>query len=300
MFSRTSSPFLSLRYSARAVFSAWSFNFATKPHDVSTTTKKHLEVYVAHCGFAKKMTHGARREDVYGEDACFVSSHKGTHVVGVADGVGGWNAQGVDPSLFSSRLMFECKQVAETGAFEPTRPQMILDKAFTALKAAAKEILGSSTACLAVIHDDAFHAANLGDSGFIIVRDGKILCQSKEQLHFFNAPFQLSSHPPGGRFLSNLPKQADEYHLKLRTGDVIMLATDGLWDNVPVETIVDEMSRLNSPKKLESVCKTIALTALQLSADPRPSPFALKARAQGRMYQGGKPDDITIVLLYVL
>ena len=35
-----------------------------------------------------------------GEDAFFVSSH-GRGAFGVADGVGGWNLEGVDPSRYS-------------------------------------------------------------------------------------------------------------------------------------------------------------------------------------------------------
>lgn len=39
------------------------------------------------------------------------------------------------------------------------------------------------------------HAANLGDSGFMVVRKGKIILRSEEQQHFFNSPFQLSIPP---------------------------------------------------------------------------------------------------------
>ena len=38
-----------------------------------------------------------------GEDAYFVSSH-GQGAFGVADGVGGWNMEGVDPSRYSRCL----------------------------------------------------------------------------------------------------------------------------------------------------------------------------------------------------
>ena len=40
-----------------------------------------------------------------GEDAFFVSSH-GQGAFGVADGVGGWNLEGVDPSRYSRSVSY--------------------------------------------------------------------------------------------------------------------------------------------------------------------------------------------------
>ena len=57
--------------------------------------------------------------------------------------------------------------------------------------------VGSSTACVLVVHQERLYSANLGDSGFMIVRDGKVLTKSKEQVHYFNAPFQLTLPPEG-------------------------------------------------------------------------------------------------------
>lgn len=39
------------------------------------------------------------------------------------------------------------------------------------------------------------HAANLGDSGFLVLRDGDVVFRSRPQQHSFNFPFQL--HMPG-------------------------------------------------------------------------------------------------------
>ena len=37
------------------------------------------------------------------------------------------------------------------------------------------------------------HAANLGDSGFILIRNGRTIFKSPVQQHQFNIPFQLES-----------------------------------------------------------------------------------------------------------
>ena len=57
---------------------------------------------------------------------------------------------------------------------------------------------GSSTACIVVLNKDTctVQTANIGDSGFVVVRAGKVVHKSEEQQHYFNTPFQLSLPPP--------------------------------------------------------------------------------------------------------
>ena len=43
--------------------------------------------------------------------------------------------------------------------------------------------------------ESAIYTANLGDSGFRVVRAGKIVHRSQEQQHYFNTPFQLAVAP---------------------------------------------------------------------------------------------------------
>jgi hypothetical protein len=45
--------------------------------------------------------------------------------------------------------------------------------------------------------DSVLYCANLGDSGFLVLRQGKVVHRSKEQTHAFNTPFQLACPPPG-------------------------------------------------------------------------------------------------------
>lgn len=41
------------------------------------------------------------------------------------------------------------------------------------------------------------YTANIGDSGYMVIRKGQIVHRSQEQQHYFNTPFQLSLPPPG-------------------------------------------------------------------------------------------------------
>ena len=50
---------------------------------------------------------------------------------------------------------------------------------------------GSSTACIVVVNGSTLHACNLGDSGFMVLRDGAVAMRSAQQQHGFNFPFQV-------------------------------------------------------------------------------------------------------------
>lgn len=109
--------------------------------------------------------------------------------------------------------------------------------------------LGSSTACVLVLHRETstLYTANIGDSGFIVVRKGEIVHRSEEQQHYFNTPFQLSLPPPGHghNVLSDSPESADTLSFPVKEGDVILVATDGVFDNVPVKILLDVLKEVS-------------------------------------------------------
>ena len=61
------------------------------------------------------------------------------------------------------------------------------------------QVKGSATACiLRCLPDEGeLHAANLGDSGFLLVRGGNPVFQTPQQQHHFNFPYQLGSKAQG-------------------------------------------------------------------------------------------------------
>lgn len=90
------------------------------------------------------------------------------------------------------------------------------------------------------------YTANIGDSGFIVVREGQIVHRSEEQQHYFNTPFQLSLPPPGQNVLSDSPESADTLSFPVQNGDVILAATDGVFDNVPIDLLLDILKDVSS------------------------------------------------------
>lgn len=70
--------------------------------------------------------------------------------------------------------------------------------------------------------------------------------RSEEQQHYFNTPFQLSVPPPGhgGNVLSDSPESADTLSFPVKDGDVILVATDGVFDNVPTNLLLDTLKEV--------------------------------------------------------
>ena len=100
-------------------------------------------------------------------------------------------------------------------------------------------------------------------------------------------------------FITDGPESSDMQKVELESGDVVLLATDGLWDNVSEQTIVNALKQVDA-NNIQMICNSIALIARRLSHDAHyKSPFALKAGEHGIATSGGKPDDITLVLLYI-
>lgn len=165
-------------------------------------------------------------------------------------------------------------------------------KAYNDLEARGRK--GSCTVCLALITGDGqLHVLNLGDSGLHVVRDGLSLFCTNEQQHYFNCPFQL------GMGSDDSPYDADYYIITdIAADDVLVLATDGVWDNVYEEDIMRlVIEGRRSPRKIAGHISR--LSQRQGRDGSYMSPFAFSASQQGLSYTGGKLDDVTVVVARV-
>ncbi|KAL0082750.1 phosphatase 2C-like domain-containing protein [Phycomyces blakesleeanus] len=250
-----------------------------------------------------------------GEDAFFHTYTPKGMALGVADGVGGWADVGVDPALFSWTLMNNAAVVAK--AENPVDAHHILDSAFNQLRVGGKVPAGSSTACILNLCKvtGQMTTCNVGDSAFLLIRDQKVVYESPSQQHYFNCPYQLTvvpdTYPDRDNYVTDMPKDGDQKSFFLKDGDIIILATDGYFDNVySSETLAlvnSTMSRLTDATEEDEVVttvrglvKTLTDTARRLSLDPkRLSPWARAAQAHGSHYRGGKVDDITCIVTLV-
>lgn len=213
--------------------------------------------------------------------------------------------------------MKTCERLVSCASFNAQKPVNLLSYSYCELLEQKKPILGeclihspitilitlpflpllpgSSTACVLILNreNSTLYTANIGDSGFIVVRNGEIVHRSEEQQHYFNTPFQLSMPPPqhGGNVLSDSPESADTFEFPVRNGDVILVATDGVFDNVPSKLLLDTLKEVEGEQdaiKLQMTANSIALMARSLSFDPDfMSPFSINARRNNINATGG-------------
>lgn len=280
--------------------------------------------------------------------------------MGVADGVGSWREHGVDPRAFSHKLMEECHNIVVESSSKAKQtlsderrcgvmtPQQILSDAYERVK--DENIIGSSTACVAMF-DSVRHQlyfSNLGDSGIIVLRhidtdvagvlgskspssEPKLRAAyvSQQQLLSFNHPYQFGWT---GEELkhneSSFKSAADtcDSSMHIRRGDIVVMATDGLFDNVEIDEIAQialeweeknkfieggvkarekrwqrgisymNVSEREIPQLAHQLCKRARENSLDKTVD---SPFSTLAKENDIMWSGGMPDDCTVIVMHI-
>ena len=127
--------------------------------------------------------------------------------------------------------------------------------------------------------------------------------RSLQQLHYFNCPFQLGftadSAPSSSPF--DLPSSALSASLPLRPDDVVVLSSDGLFDNLDEQQIVQLVSNeLTAGRTVNEVAASLASAAFDRSVDKRvDGPFAAAAKDHNIMWSGGRKDDITVLIAHL-
>ncbi|KAI5679762.1 hypothetical protein M9H77_00989 [Catharanthus roseus] len=229
-----------------------------------------------------------------GEDAFFVSSHNGG-VIGVADGVSGWAEQNVNPALFSRELMANASSFVGDAEVN-FDPRTLIKKAH-----ATTSSVGSATIIVAMLErNGVLKIATVGDCGLKIVRKGQIIYTTSPQEHYFDCPYQLSSEAVGQTYLD-----ATVTSVELMKGDIVVMGSDGLFDNVFDSEIISTVAERNDTT---DTAKALAKLAHKHSLDFYfDSPYSLEARSRGfdvpwykkvfgMKLTGGKLDDITVVV----
>ncbi|KAF9963350.1 hypothetical protein BGZ65_004119, partial [Modicella reniformis] len=232
-------PFQNTRHNY--VFAHGASGFAKNPGKAPTLTPEEDRAY-----FSVQV----------GEDAYF----RRHDALGVADGVGGWcgttgkclarreggEQSSANPALYSRKLMhyafleLEKYDNIEEEAFYDyfnVNPLQILEKSYEqSIRDAKNEgLIGSSTACLAILRDDELRIANLGDCGVSVIRQNEFIFRTEEQQHSFNYPYQL------GTGSTDSPSDAQTFTVKVKSGDIVVMGTDGIFDNLFDEDILEEV-----------------------------------------------------------
>lgn len=228
-----------------------------------------------------------------GEDAFFQTSAS----LGVFDGVSSWSDYGIDSGKYSRALAVRIQRYLDnTGAHG-------IIKSFK--RAANRTSLGgSSTACIVGLKGYVLKCVNLGDSGVIVIRGNGIIFKSKSQQLSFNQPLQVS------HTLRNNVRMCSVTDVAVRRGDIVVVASDGLWDNLYLSDIQrrvldcfpDQSQGQTYTDDMMSECVDIASEVLAKMArvvagmtNVR-TPFSDEISKVGKAYQCGKMDDITVIV----
>lgn len=220
-----------------------------------------------------------------GEDAYFVAFQ---NWFGVADGVGQWSLEGINGGLYAREVMDNCEEIVfKCKGIPITNPREILNRSV-----AEAQSPGLSTVLVAYFNGQVLHVANIGDTGFLIIRHGAVFQRSSPMVYEFNFPLRIEKGDDPSELI-------EEYKIDLDEGDVIITATDGLFDNIYEPEIISIVSKsLQANSKPKEIAELLAMRAQEVgrSSSTR-SPFADAAKAAGYGgYTGGKLDDVTVIV----
>jgi protein phosphatase PTC7 len=157
-----------------------------------------------------------------------------------------WQDYGIDASLYSRKLL---RNVADAALLE--EEALAGDASSEAVPPAPRELLaaaqavtrepGAATAVLLALDGAArtAHAVNLGDSGYRHFRNAALIASSTPQQHGFDCPYQLGY----SKFIADNDTAAmgDVTALSVQEGDLLLLASDGLFDNMDESEMVGIM-----------------------------------------------------------
>jgi len=124
-----------------------------------------------------------------------------------------------------------------------------------------------------------------------------LVYESESQTKGFNFPFQLGWGRNGDD-----PSTAWDFTHKIKSGDLVVVGSDGLFDNMSGSDIKIWMERHLAQESWDAkrVARELANATYKLSLDQKyNSPFAIEARKYGYRFDGGKSDDITVVVAKV-
>ncbi|KAI3381470.1 hypothetical protein SNEBB_003964 [Seison nebaliae] len=200
----------------------------------------------------------------FGDDSGIYIQTNSHLFIALADGAGGNRQFGINPKSFSNALVKELQNTIEKNDIAPDNLTKIVHRALHAVE--KQGICGSSTLCVIVVDKmrRRLRALNIGDSGFALVRNNRIICKSESTLHA-GYPKQLYCLNEKFDGVSFIDEQTilDDSHMvttKINSNDFILLSSDGLFDVLNI----DEIERcISNDQTSATVAKTLVNRAVQ-------------------------------------
>jgi serine/threonine protein phosphatase PrpC len=215
-------------------------------------------------------------------------------------------------------------------------PVRYLSEAYAATKEALgppTEWFGTTTTSSALLHWEqdkpTLYVTQLGDCKVLVLRPdqeykgnddvpvdeqedigGNVVFATKEQWHYFDCPRQLGTNSP------DTPEENAVLDVvTVQEGDIVLAMSDGVTDNLweheisanalkSLRTWVKKHATADanevSAEAMKFLAQELVLAARQIAEDPfAESPFMEKAVDEGLAIEGGKLDDISVVVGFV-
>ena len=251
-----------------------------------------------------------------GDDAILIG---GQNFIAVNDGVGAWAQKERGHAALWSRLIAHFWAVeVEKALSSQVKPSILdldpvayLQTAFEqtqSVTSTPNEIQGTTTACSALLHQRSdsepfIYVTNLGDCAILVIRpkENQIIYRTTEQWHWFDCPRQLGTNSP------DTPKgNAKMDIVDIQEDDVVVAMSDGvsdnLWEHEVCATVSEAIRKLESGAEgsedgMVFVARQLMEAARVIAEDPfAESPFMERAVEEGLPMEGGKLDDISVVV----
>ena len=251
-----------------------------------------------------------------GDDAILIGDQ---NFLVVNDGVGAWAQKDRGHAALWSRLIahfwaveVERALAASDGhSVDQLDPVAYLQTAFEqtqSVTSSPNEIQGTTTASSALLFQRSdtqpiIYATNLGDCAIMVIRpkDNEVIYRSKEQWHWFDCPRQLGTNSP-----DTPNKNAVMDIVDMEEGDIVAAVSDGvidnLWEHEICEKVLEALRKWQNAEPgsedgMVFVARELMEATRVIAEDPSAeSPFMERALDEGIATEGGKLDDISVVL----
>lgn len=258
-------------------------------------------------------------DKAHGTEDAFFASQKG---LGVADGVGGWGEQGIHSGVFARATMhgamnfLDAKMAKHSAGLQRHSGLEIMEAGHQFVLECAIPGSAPAVVCTIVEEEEDSHKSNkaarlsinnLGDCGILVLRGVdagsgvsgvSVVYRSNEQQHYFNCPYQLASKDAG----EDKTSMGEVGCVTIQDGDVVVMASDGLWDNVEDDEATKLIQACIGKEGERWSCAVAArdIGEFAVKESNRTTgllPFGRRALEEtGEKWEGGKIDDITVLV----
>ncbi|TGZ84394.1 hypothetical protein EX30DRAFT_393897 [Ascodesmis nigricans] len=226
---------------------------------------------------------------------------------------------GVDPILCLQSAYEKVLSATSKKAFHPTLTTSSLSSSSSGSDATLDDPAdeeyysagwkGTTTICTAVLKGPHLLLTNLGDSVGFVYRPpspSTFLLRTREQWHWFDCPRQLGTNSP-----DTPTKDAVLESVDIQDGDIVILASDGLVDNiwdeeilaiirdvlaVPEAEVRETIGEGGDRGRMALLADRLVEAARVVAVDPcAESPYMERSIEEGVGIEGGKFDDISVV-----